>query len=72
MNSRPCYKCERRHFLCHADCEDYRRVRAERDAANAERRKDDPAGAVLSAGYVKRAKRARRHDFKHERRFRGT
>lgn len=71
-NDKPCYGCERRHIGCHAECESYKKIKAERDAANAERRKGDPAGALLSAGYIKRAKRARRHDFKHDRRFRGT
>lgn len=27
-SNKPCYKCEKRHFLCHADCEEYKRVRA--------------------------------------------
>ena len=25
----PCYKCERRHIGCHADCEKYERFRVE-------------------------------------------
>lgn len=59
-SNKPCYKCERRHFLCHADCEEYRRVRAERDAANAMRYKEAEADALLKLGYQKRKENYRR------------
>ncbi len=60
MNNKPCYKCEKRHFLCHADCEEYKRVRAERDAANAKRYKVAEADALLKLGYQKRKENYRR------------
>lgn len=50
----------RRHFLCHADCEEYERVRAERDAANARRYKEAEADALLKLGYQKRKENYRR------------
>lgn len=59
MNSKPCYKCEKRHFLCHTDCEEYKRVRAERDAANARRYKDAEADALIKSGYERRKQRIR-------------
>lgn len=71
-NDKPCYGCEKRHIGCHAKCDSYKEQKALEAAVKAVMRKGNPAGALLSAGYVKRAKRARRHDFKHERRFRGT
>lgn len=60
MNNKPCYKCERRHFLCHADCEEYKRVRVERDAANAKRYKVAEADALIKLGYQKRKENYRR------------
>lgn len=58
-NDKPCYKCEKRHFLCHADCEEYKRVRAERDAANAMRYKEAEADALIKSGYERRKQRIR-------------
>lgn len=64
-----CYGCERRHIGCHAECESYKRIKAERAAAKAAKRKGDLAGAVLSAGYIKRARKARRQSYKEDRRW---
>ncbi len=60
MNSKPCYKCEKRHFLCHADCEDKRRVDEVRAAAKAKRRRGVEADVVLKKGYQKRKENYRR------------
>lgn len=70
-NDKPCYGCEKRHIGCQAECESYKRIKAERDAAKAAKRKGDLAGAVLSAGYIKRARKARRQSYKEVRRWKG-
>lgn len=59
MNNKPCYKCEKRHFLCHADCEDKRRVDEARAAAKAKQRKDAEADALIKSGYERRKQRIR-------------
>lgn len=66
-----CYGCEKRHIGCQAECESYKRIKADRDAAKAAKRKGDLAGAVLSAGYIKRARKARRQSYKEVRRWKG-
>lgn len=58
-SNKPCYKCEKRHFLCHADCEDKRRVDEERAAAKAKQRKDAEADALIKSGYERRKQRIR-------------
>lgn len=60
MNSKPCYKCEKRHFLCQANCEDKRRVDEVRAAAKAKQRKGAEADALLKLGYQKRKENYRR------------
>lgn len=59
MNSKPCYKCEKRHFLCHADCEDKRRVDEVWAAAKAKQRKGAEADALIKSGYERRKQRIR-------------
>lgn len=58
-SNKPCYKCEKRHSLCHADCEDKRRVDEERAAAKAKQRKDAEADALIKSGYERRKQRIR-------------
>lgn len=60
MNSKPCYKCEKRHFLCQANCEDKRRVDEVRAAAKAKQRKGAEADALIKLGYQKRKENYRR------------
>lgn len=60
MNSKPCYKCEKRHFLCQANGEDKRRVDEVRAAAKAKQRKGAEADALLKSGYQKRKENYRR------------
>lgn len=67
-----CKGCTVRRVGCHANCESYKAYRAAHDTAKSAKQRDDLAGTVLSAGYIKRAKRAWTHDFKHMGRYRGT
>ncbi len=60
MNNKPCYKCEKRHFLCYADCEDKRRADEVRAVAKAKQRKGAEADALLKSGYQKRKENYRR------------
>lgn len=70
-NDKPCYGCEKRHIGCQAKCPDYEKNKAERDAAKAAKRKDALADSVLTAGYIKRQRKARRQSYKDTRRWRG-
>jgi len=36
----PCYQCPDHNLGCHADCDRYKAYRADRDAQNAQRRRD--------------------------------
>lgn len=70
-NDKPCYGCGRRHMGCHAQCPDYMKNKAEREAAKAAKRKEEPAGIVLADGYIRRQRKARRQSYKDTRRWRG-
>lgn len=67
-----CYKCDKRHIGCHAECEGYQEYAAKRKAELEAKHKQDAVFDVLTQGLVKREKNARHVSFKSVRRNRGT
>lgn len=60
-NNQPCLNCERRHFGCHSECEDYLAMRDQRIAISQERNKDHLSRAFLIGNAVKTIRKNRRH-----------
>ena len=52
----PCYKCERRHVGCHADCKEYKAFKSQLEEANRIRKQ---AKQLDSIGIVPKRRRER-------------
>ncbi len=54
-NCKCCYKCDKRHVGCHADCEDYLAFRREKES----HKKNVEMAAVIKGYYTEKYKRER-------------
>lgn len=57
MQQQTCKNCPDRHPACHDTCTAYQKAKAERDAINAERRRQNDITHAIIDGVVKSVKR---------------